>query len=135
VKSGSAKNGSGETLRRKSLGRAGESVAREYLTNHGFRIIAENFRKRGGEIDIIALFDTVLAFIEVKTRVGSGNPVEGYSEIQMRRMVETSGAFIAENENLLPDDYEVRYDLIIVGGSEDGTLKVLEYLKDSFRPE
>ncbi|MCX6646764.1 MAG: YraN family protein [bacterium] len=135
MKSGSAQNGSGETLRRKSLGRAGESVAREYLANLGFRIIAGNFRRRGGEIDIIAIFDTVLAFIEVKTRIGSGNPIEGYSEIQMRRMVGTSEAFIAENENLLPDDYDVRYDLVIVGSADDGKLKVIQYLKDSFKPE
>lgn len=134
MRSGSSKDGSRETLRRKSLGRAGEAVAREYLTNLGFRIIATNYKKRGGEIDIVATFDTIVAFIEVKTRIGAGNPVEGYSETQMQRMVETSAGFIVENGNLLPDDFEVRYDLIIVGRTDDGALAVTDHIEDSFRP-
>lgn len=133
--SGSAKNGSGETLRRKSLGRAGESVAGEYIGNIGFRIIATNYRRRVGEIDIVALFDTIVIFIEVKTRIGSGDPVEGYSETQMRRMVEASELFIAENENSLPADFEVRYDLITVGEDENGRLGVTGHIEDAFRPD
>lgn len=135
MNSGSARDESSETRRRKSLGRAGEKVARDYLAGRGYRIIATNYRKRFGEVDIIAMFDPVLVFIEVKTRVGLGNAIEGYSEIQMARMVEASRAFIIENEKTLPCEFDLRYDLVIVGKAEDGSLAVQEHIKEAFHPE
>ena len=39
------------------------------LRNSGYRIIARNYARRDGEIDIIAIKDGVMHFIEVKTQV------------------------------------------------------------------
>lgn len=49
-------------------GRFGENMAVKYLIDHGYRIIARNFRLKYGEIDIIALKDRETIFFEVKTR-------------------------------------------------------------------
>ena len=68
-----------EPLQRTSeLGSRGESLAAEYLVSAGYRIVLTNFKvpvgrnSKGvqvtGEIDIIALDDDTLCFIEVKTR-------------------------------------------------------------------
>ena len=54
--------------RRIKLGKFGEDFACEYLKRQGYRIEFRNFRCRIGEIDIIAVKDNVLCFIEVKTR-------------------------------------------------------------------
>lgn len=54
--------------RRIELGKFGEDFACEYLKRQGYRIEFRNFRCRMGEIDIIAVKDNVLSFIEVKTR-------------------------------------------------------------------
>ncbi len=54
--------------RRIELGKFGEDFACEYLKRQGYRIEFRNFRCRIGEIDIIAVKDNVLSFIEVKTR-------------------------------------------------------------------
>ena len=55
---------------RKNVGDFGEQFATEMLNLSGYRVIARNFRVREGEIDIIAIKDGGMHFIEVKTRNG-----------------------------------------------------------------
>jgi putative endonuclease len=55
-------------MEHQSLGRWGETQAANYLSSHGYRIIAQNFRTPYGEIDIIAQGPDLTIFVEVKTR-------------------------------------------------------------------
>ncbi len=48
-------------------GRQGEDRACRYLVEHGYDILARNFRIRSGEIDIIAQKDGYIVFVEVKS--------------------------------------------------------------------
>jgi putative endonuclease len=50
------------------LGSAGEHAVGQWLQQQGFTVIAYNYRTKGGEIDVIATRDEVIAFIEVKVR-------------------------------------------------------------------
>jgi putative endonuclease len=60
------------------IGKIGEDIAAQFLIRRGFRLVCSNFtvpigrNRRGaavtGEIDLIALDEDVLCFIEVKTR-------------------------------------------------------------------
>jgi len=134
------RSGSGDPVgkdRRKSLGRAGEVVARVYLEKDGYRILGENFRKRGGEIDLVVAKGKMLVFVEVKTR-SDRDPVDlaidTYTEAQMNRLAELSEAWMHENEDVLPGDFDLRYDLVIVGSVGDGELEVKEHIADAFRP-
>jgi putative endonuclease len=57
------------------MGRRGERAAALYLERLGCRIVERNYRTREGEIDLIVMSGTTLAFCEVKTlvaRSGSG---------------------------------------------------------------
>ena len=56
----------------KKIGNDGEKRAADYLTENGYKILFKNWRLSGGEIDIIAIKDDVLVFVEVKT-LPSGN--------------------------------------------------------------
>lgn len=49
------------------VGELGEDISCNFLESNGFTIIDRNYRKKWGEIDIIAKKDEVLRFIEVKT--------------------------------------------------------------------
>lgn len=73
------------------LWKIGENKAVEYLDKKGYRIIRRNYRCRFGEIDIIAIDDNTLCFIEVKTRssVRHGLPCEavGYEKLMHIRLV------------------------------------------------
>jgi putative endonuclease len=56
-------------------GRRGEEMAVEYLKKEGFQILERNWRVAGGEIDIIAVKDGVIHFVEVKSgKIGKNRP-------------------------------------------------------------
>jgi putative endonuclease len=50
------------------LGRAAEAIAARFLVSHGLEILMHNFRRRLGEIDLVAREGPVLVIVEVRTR-------------------------------------------------------------------
>ena len=53
------------------LGKKGEILAKEYLEEKGYEILDENWITGKLEVDLVALIDNVIVFIEVKTRTGN----------------------------------------------------------------
>ncbi|TSC67072.1 MAG: putative endonuclease [Parcubacteria group bacterium Gr01-1014_72] len=49
------------------IGRLGENIACRFLMKHGFEIVTRNYRRKWGEIDIVARRRENLHFVEVKT--------------------------------------------------------------------
>ena len=45
----------------------GEDIAEKYLEGKGFTIVTRNYRKKFGEIDVVAKKDGRIHFVEVKT--------------------------------------------------------------------
>lgn len=70
----------------------GEELACKSLLDKGYKIIERNFRKGYGEIDIIAVKDKTLVFIEVKTRTSYqfGTPIEQISYFKLKSLVKTA---------------------------------------------
>ena len=89
-----------------------------------------NYRIRGGEIDIIAQKDEILAFVEVKSRRQSeGFPLEYLSPQQQLRIVKASLQYCAA-EN--PDwALQPRYDAAAVV-TERGQIVSIEYVENAF---
>lgn len=52
-----------------TTGNIGEQLAARFLRERGFKVTETNYRKKWGEIDIIAEKDNVLHFVEVKATV------------------------------------------------------------------
>lgn len=52
---------------KKKIGALGESVAVQFLASKGFSIIERNYRRKWGEIDIIAEKGGIVRFVEVKS--------------------------------------------------------------------
>jgi putative endonuclease len=85
-------------MNRKELGSLGEQFATHYLQQQGLEIVARNWRCSSGELDIIALDQTVLVFIEVRTRsvyadrkARYGSVLEAitpYKQLQIRKLAE-----------------------------------------------
>ena len=53
---------------RRWRGQHGEQMAVQFLQRQGYRIAHQNYRCRGGEVDIVAWDGPTLVFIEVKTK-------------------------------------------------------------------
>lgn len=96
----------------KQLGNHGEARVAAWLTQKGFAIKATNYRKRFGEIDIIAAKDNVLAFVEVKLRsTHYFNLSEVITPAKQRKIIKTALAYIMEH-NIVDKVY--RFDVALL---------------------
>jgi putative endonuclease len=121
---------------RKTRGDFGEAAVCDYLEKSGYIITARNYRKRVGEIDIIAAYGDTLAFVEVKTRK-FGSLTEGADSVtrdKRRKLVKTARAFLNENGEYLNRDLRFDVAQITVSTDEIPQLLELEYLEDAFNP-
>ncbi len=85
----------------KELGKGGEAMAAAFLREKGYKIFETNFRKRIGEVDIIAMDGKKqYVFVEVKTRRGSayGYPEEAVSPRKLHKMLVTGQLWLALNK-------------------------------------
>src|SRR5919202_5097846 len=74
----------GMTQARQQLGKSGEDLACRELERRGYAILARRYRRKGGEVDIVAGDGRTLVFIEVKARDGSsfGEPPEAGTAVE-----------------------------------------------------
>ena len=77
------------------LGREGEQLATDYLTDRGYRVLDRNWRCRLGELDIVALDGRELVVVEVKSRRSTafGDPLEGVTDEKLTRLCVLAGAW------------------------------------------
>ena len=96
------------------LGKKGEELVEKYLVKNNYTIICKNFYTRKGEIDIIAIKDNMLIFIEVKTRTNYnyGNPCMAVNSKKKKHIKYAAKVFLYLNENM--KNYEMRFDVIEV---------------------
>jgi len=87
--------------RRQVLGRQGEDAAAAWYEQAGFTIVARNWRASGGELDIVARRDGLVAFCEVKTRSSDrfGTPAEAVTAQKCRRLRRLAGQWLAEQRD------------------------------------
>lgn len=97
-------------------GRGGEDAAAAFLEAEGWTIVGRNFRWRGGEVDIVASRERLLAFVEVKTwdRMASEELERAIGPDKRRRIVETAKIFLSRYREY--KDWSVRFDVILVRG-------------------
>jgi putative endonuclease len=93
---------------RQDLGQLGEKLACEFLRKNGYQIIDQNFRTRGGEIDIVAEKEKMLVFVEVKTRTNRtfGLPEEAIDERKQHKLAMTAECYLAAH-HLYDQDYRI----------------------------
>lgn len=75
-----------------SLGKWGESLVAQYLTERGWQILDQNWRCRAGELDLVGDDGTATVFIEVKTRkgLGFGHPLEAITRAKLAKLYEVA---------------------------------------------
>ncbi|MBQ8790973.1 MAG: YraN family protein [Ruminiclostridium sp.] len=113
-------------------GKLGEDYTAQYLEKNGYRIVARNYRKRCGEIDIIAVKDGFIAFVEVKTRKYR-SLVRGVEAVDYKK----KGKIIATADCYLYEyglEYQPRYDIaeVTVANTEKPYVIAFDYYEDAF---
>lgn len=114
-----------------ALGRFGESRAREYLVERGWTIAAANYRFGRREVDLVARRGNLVAFVEVKTRAGSGfgAPEEAVTRLKRREIEIVAGEYLVRHRL---DDVDVRFDVLAV---TVGSGVRVAHIEDAWRPE
>jgi len=102
----------------KILGNFGEDAVEKYLRRHGYRVLERNYRCRFGEVDIVAIEDGCLVFVEVKTRVSGkyGNPSNAVNRMKLQHMKKTALCYINYKRM---GDYPARFDVAEVFANSD----------------
>ncbi len=119
----------GRMTERRDLGDFGERLAAAHLEAAGYRIIDRNWRNgRLGEIDLVAVRDGVVAFVEVRTRKGDafGPAIESLTPRKQARLLALADAYVQSHEGL---PAEARIDVVAVDLAPDGRLLSLEHVE------
>lgn len=112
------------------LGRAGEDRAARYLAQHGYEVVARNWRCAAGEIDLVAVDEESVVVVEVKTRRsdGFGHPFEAIDARKRARLWRLAVAWCAAHRDHV-QGRRLRIDAIGLTGGDPDTA-ALEHLVD-----
>ena len=97
----------------KIFGSFGEQAAEYFLKKNGYKILERNYNCRFGELDIIAVDDKCIVFVEVKTRSSSkyGSPSLAVNYWKQRHL-QLSARYYIDVKHL--NNYSARFDVVEV---------------------
>ena len=115
---------------RQALGKHGEDLACRELERRGYAIIARRYRRRAGEIDIIARDGETIVFVEVKARedLAFGGGADAITPFKRQRIVQIAEDYLARHHPR--GDCPCRFDVVsihFVGGAP-----ILELFQNAF---
>jgi putative endonuclease len=108
---------------RRQTGTLAENSAAAFLESQGFVVVARNFLRRIGELDIVARAGDLLVVAEVRTRASDqfGGAAASVSRGKQRRVAATAALFLQHRPDLR--GCRVRFDVIVVRDGEIAWLK------------
>jgi putative endonuclease len=116
------------------IGQHGEDLAYWFLRQHGYTIVARNYRRPPlrGEIDLIAWEGDTLVFIEVKTRAGSGeySPEQAVHRDKRHHLIRVA-RYYRRRRGV---QTRFRYDIVAIRQAGQGRSGI-ELHRDAFRED
>jgi putative endonuclease len=108
-----------------TLGTHAELFVARQLQAQGYKILEHSYKKKYGEIDLIASKKDLLVFVEVKMRTTHHfDSAELITPSKQRKIINTAHTYLARN-NI--DDKDCRFDVALVGvENNDFTITYLE---------
>lgn len=110
------------------LGKSGEEKALSFLKEQGYKIITTNWLEHKFEIDIIAIDNNEIVFVEVKTRATDffGSPEDAVTIAKQQHLIEGANYYLEQNEI----DLNARFDVIAIVMNINQTK--INHIKDAF---
>lgn len=105
-------------------GAEAEQAAADYLAGRGLRLVARNYRCRGGEIDLVMRDGATLVFVEVRARggMGFGGAAASITGAKQARIILAAQHYLQRHRL----DAPCRFDAVLVQGGR------LEWLPGAF---
>ncbi len=116
------------SLLKKILGREGEDRAASFLAKQGYKILERNYSTRLGEIDLIALHEGAIVFVEVKTRTSTafGAPELAVNPRKQQRMVKAALGYLKQKKlHQMP----CRFDVVAITTAAE---RPVELIRNAF---
>lgn len=114
-----------------NIGEIGEEYTVKFLKKKKYKILERNYRKRYGEIDIIAENKNYIVFVEVKTRHRDSmtSAADAVNRQKQLKIIKTASMYLAENET----DKFCRFDVCEVYINSDNLkLVYINYIESAF---
>jgi len=117
--------------RRQQSGRRAEALAGKFLRAAGCEILECNFRRRAGELDIIACHRGVLLIAEVRTRADNtyGGAAASVDRRKRQRITRAASQLLQRRRDLA--SLPVRFDVIVVT-DPDSCAPGIEWIQHAF---
>ena len=114
---------------RQALGKTGEDLACAALEQRGYVVLERRYRRRGGELDIIARDGRTVVFVEVKAREGRdfGQATEAVTARKRRRMTQLALDYLARHRLT---ECACRFDVVSIHIEND--LPTIELFQNAF---
>lgn len=114
-------------------GQHAERLALAHLEARGLALVAQNFRCRTGEIDLVMQAGRTLVIVEVRSRRSShfASPLESVDFRKRGKLVRAANFFLVKHRAF--SRHAVRFDVVSVEGPSDGAYR-LKWVRDAFRP-
>jgi len=113
------------------LGVRGEIAAARFLKRQGHIIVGRGERDRIGEIDLVAVDDKTIVFVEVKTRTSHdrGHPAEAVDQQKQRRLTRVALSYLRRHDLL---EYSARFDVVAITWPAGQKQPTIEHIKNAF---
>jgi putative endonuclease len=118
----------------REAGQRAEALAAELLQARGMKILARNWRRPEGEIDLIADDGGICVFVEVRARTGEehGHPLEAVGGRKRARVIRAARLYLASDDLRHAPSGGFRFDVVGVLFPSDGSPPVLDHVPNAF---
>ena len=118
-----------------NLGREGEDLACNYLIDNGYTILQRNWRAGHLEIDIIALNQNGIHFVEVKTRREpvQGKPEDSVNTSKQKKLINAAEKYLSSKKNEILGDMEIYFDVLTIVYDTHNNYHI-RYIPEAFIP-
>lgn len=115
----------------KLLGDKGERIAIRFLRKQGYRILDRQHHNQFGELDIIALDNHQIVFIEVKTRrtINAGRPFEAVDNTKQKKIARAALGWLKDKRRL---NQSCRFDVISIVWQDDRSTPQIDHYQNAF---
>ena len=116
---------------RQQIGQAAEDAAVAFLESQGLLVLLRNFRRRAGELDIVARDNDTLIIVEVRTRSSNtyGGAAASVDLRKQRRILRAAEQLLQQRKDFA--ELRVRFDVIVIHGATSHDPRA-EWIKHAF---
>ena len=117
---------------RQDSGQAAEALACGHLERNGLRLIAQNWRCRSGELDLVMLDGSTLVFVEVRFRkhLAWGGALESVDMRKRGKLITAAQQFLQSDSRWRKSP--CRFDVVAIEPDGKENNLQLNWLKNAF---